>query len=118
MTDRNKLKQAYKLNPPPAGVYQIKNLRNGKILIGSALNVHGKRNGIQFELRQGHHFNEALQADLDQFGPEAFVVEILDELKPAEGETRVDPEELRALEALWLEKVQPYNEKGYNVRKG
>jgi len=117
MADRNELKRAYKLTPPPAGVYQIKNLRNGKVLIGSALNVHGKRNGILFQLRQGHYFNEALQADLDQFGPEAFVVEVLDELKPAEGEINVDPEELRALETLWLEKVQPYQEKGYNVRK-
>ncbi len=116
MDSRREAKRAYKENPPPAGVYQIRNLRNQKIFIGSALNVRGKLNGILFTLQRHARLHEALQADWDQFGSEAFVFEILDELKPAAGETAVDPDELKALEEMWKEKLQPYGERGYNER--
>jgi hypothetical protein len=115
MDPQRAAKQAYKLNPPPAGIYQIRNLRNGKIFIASARNVRGKLNGVMFSLKQKSHYNEKLQADWNFFGAEAFIGEVLDELKPAAGETEVDVKDLQALEALWLEKLQPFGERGYNT---
>ena len=42
MDAQREAKQNYKQNPPAAGIYQIRNIRNGKIFLGSALNVRGK----------------------------------------------------------------------------
>lgn len=117
MDSQREVKRAYKQAPPPAGIYQVRNTCNGKIFLGKALNVGGKLNGVRFSLQQHSHYNEGLQAEWNQFGPEAFVFEVLDELKPAENETSVDPKELQALEELWLEKIQPYGDRGYNVLK-
>jgi hypothetical protein len=117
MDKRAEQKRAYKDNPPPSGIYKITNTANGKIFLGSALNVPGKLNGAKFTLQQGGHFNAALQAEWKQFGPEAFTFEVLDVLKPAIGETEVKRDELEALEAMWLEKLQPYGERGYNQKK-
>lgn len=117
MDAQREAKRAYKQHPLIAGIYQVRNLRNGKIFIGSAQNVRGKLNGVEFSLRQNSHYNEALQADWNQFGPEAFALEILDELKPAEGQTSVDRKDLDVLEDMWLDKLRPFGERGYNRPK-
>jgi len=64
--------------------------------------------------RHSPHLPPALQADWDRQTPEDFAFEILDELKPTDP-PQPDPwKELKLLEALWLDKLQPYGEKGYN----
>jgi len=68
------------------------------------------------QLGFGGHPSRELQRDWQALGAEAFAFEILDTLAPRE-EPGADPaDELRALEALWLEKLSPYGERGYNVR--
>lgn len=114
MDPRAEVKRAYRENPPAAGIYRIRNTANGKIFLGRALNVRGKLNGVKFTLQQGNHFNEDLQKDWNLFGEGAFVIEVIDELKPAAGETQVDAAELEALEAMWCEKLHPYGDRGYN----
>ena len=42
MIDKKELKKQYKQTLQPMGVYQIKNLVNGKIFIGSVKNLPGK----------------------------------------------------------------------------
>jgi hypothetical protein len=117
MTDRAELKRAYKENPPASGVYQIRNTVTGKVLLGSAMNLPGKLNGQRFQLQQGGHPNAELQADWGRYGEAAFSFEILDVLEPAAGQKTLDPRELAALEGLWLEKLRPFGDRGYNSEK-
>lgn len=114
MNRRKALIRAYKENPPPAGIFRITNTANGKILVGKGLNVQGKLNGQQAQLEFQGHRNAALQADWNEYGPEAFTFEVLDSLDEPQGEAANRADELAALEQLWLEKLQPYGERGYN----
>lgn len=118
MDRQREAKRAYKESPPPAGVFQIRNLRNDKRLIGSWFNVRGRINRERFLLEAGKHDSAELQKDWNELGAEVFAFEVLDELKPAEGETAVKSDELRELEALWLEKLQPFGARGYNRKTG
>jgi hypothetical protein len=38
---RKELQQEYKERVKPSGVYQVKNLASGKVLLGSSLNLEG-----------------------------------------------------------------------------
>jgi group I intron endonuclease len=112
---KRELKSEYKLNHRPMGVYQIRNIVNEKVLIGAALDLPGILNRHKFQLKMGNHRNSALQTEWNEFGEENFAFEILDEITPKEG--RDHREELIFLEELWLEKSQPYGDRGYNERK-
>jgi hypothetical protein len=116
---RSELKQAYKEKPPPMGVFAVRNLANGKVLVGSSLNLPGALNRLRFELAAGiHRLYPALQEDWVRQGADRFSFETLDVLPPPE-EPGVDPkEELRVLAALWLERLRPYGEAGYNAPPG
>src|SRR5262249_23349190 len=111
---RKELKREYQQTPTPMGVYQIRNLRNEKILVGSSLNLPGILNRNKFQLEKGGHPNKGLQAEWNQFGGDNFVFEILDELQSKETPGHDYREDLAFLEELWLEKLQPYGERGYN----
>jgi len=111
---RQDLKREYRERQRPAGIFQVKNTVNGKVLLGSSLNLEGPLNAHKFMLSTGHHQNKALQKEWDEYGPDAFVFEILEVV-----EVRDDPnfslrDELTLLEQIWLEKLQPFGERGYN----
>lgn len=117
MENRRELIRNYKETPIKGGVYQIKNTVNGKICIIATPNLK-TITGRKFELSMGGYKNEALQKDWNAFGENAFVFEILEELKKPEGDVPFDPKDaLKKLEAKWLDKLQPYGEKGYNRKK-
>jgi hypothetical protein len=111
------LKKEYQQNLTPMGVYQIRNLANEKIFIGSSLNLPGIINRQKFALGMGGHQNKALQADWQEFGGDNFAFEILDELTPVSDPQHDYKDDLAFLEEMWLEKLQPYDERGYNERK-
>ncbi|MFH1196322.1 MAG: metalloregulator ArsR/SmtB family transcription factor [bacterium] len=117
MIDRKEIIRKYKQTVQPMGVYQIRNLMNGKILIGSSKNLNGKSNSYIFQLNSGSHMNSALQKDFAEFGEKNFIFEIIDRLDPKEEPGYDYTEDLKELEKLWLEKLQPYGEKGYNKKK-
>ncbi|WP_371363566.1 hypothetical protein SRRS_44460 [Sporomusa rhizae] len=114
MDKRRELKMVYKETPRPMGVYQIKNCTNGKILVGSSMNVPAKCNSDKFQLNYKVHRNAALQADWNKNSPEDFSFEVLETIKAEE----IPQEDWRAavkkLEEKWLNTLQPYGEKGYN----
>lgn len=114
MDRRKEIIREYKENPPPAGIFRITNTATGKILIGKGLNVKGKINSNLAQLKFGGHRNKELQEDWNRYGPEVFSCEVLDYLKenPLHPERQAD--ELAELFELWLEKLKPYGEKGYN----
>ena len=116
MNKKEKIKQ-YKQTIPLMGIYQIKNKKNGKIYIGSANDLHGIINRYKFQLKNGSHFNKELQKDYNELGEKSFTFEILDFLTPKEDVNYDYTEDLKILEKMWLEKLQPYDEKGYNNKK-
>jgi group I intron endonuclease len=115
MNSKKDLKREYKERRKPAGVFQIKNTANGKVLLGSSLNLEGPLNAHKFMLTIGKHKNEALQKDWDEYGPDTFVFEILEEVKVKEDPDFNLDDELTLLEQIWIEKLQPFGERGYNV---
>ena len=117
MTSKEELKKQYKQSPPPMGIFRIKNIANGKIFIGRGMNLAGKLNSNKFQLEQGSHMNRALQEDYSHFGEQNFSFEVVDYLEPKEDPNYDHTEDLKVLEEIWLERLQPYGEKGYNKRK-
>jgi len=111
---RAELKRAYKEAPRQAGIYQVKNHQTGKILLGSSPNLHGPLNKHRFMLSIGRHDNPALQEDWNRFGAEAFTFEILEVVRPSDDPQFSVEDELTLLEQIWLEKLQPFGERGYN----
>ena len=115
MKSQQELKRAYKERKKPAGVFQVRNTANGKVLLGSSLNLEGPLNSHKFMLAIGRHRNEALQKDWNEYGPDHFVFEILEVVKFKDDPNFNLADELTLLEQIWLEKAQPFGEKGYNV---
>lgn len=117
MDRRKELKLAYKQNPPPMGVYQIKNSINGKIFLGSSMNLPGKFNSHRIQLNFKCHHNKALQEDWDLYGADAFTFDILETLKLEEISKDYWRDAISAMEDKWLITLQPYGENGYNKQK-
>lgn len=116
--DRKAKIREYKETPRLMGVYQIKNRVNGKVLIGSSVNLPAILNRYQSELKTGGCRNAALQREWKEFGSEAFEFKELEILEP-EDDPAYDPaEDLQVLEDLWVEKLKPFEEKGYNKLPG
>lgn len=112
--DRKEKVRAYKEKKPQAGVFCVRNLTNGKLWVSSNLNLEGVFNRTRFLLEQGVFEVPGLMADWKALGPEQFAFEVLDVLKPKDPPQADLWKELKVLEAIWLEKIQPYGEKGYN----
>jgi group I intron endonuclease len=104
----------YKERKKPAGVFQVKNTANGKVFLGSSLNLEGPLNAHRFLLTIGRHRNEALQKDWNEYGPDRFVFEILEVVKVKDDPKFNLSDELALLEEIWIEKLQPFGERGYN----
>jgi len=115
MKTKQELKREYRERKKPAGIFQIRNLVNGKILLGSSLNLEGPLNSHKFMLTIGRHRNELLQQEWNRFGPTSFEFEILEEVRIKDDPNFNLSDELTLLEEIWLEKVQPFGERGYNT---
>lgn len=112
---RKEIHREYKERVKPSGVFQIKNMANGKVLLGSSLNLEGPLNKHRFMLRINGHPNKELQNDWNEFGPEQFAFEILEAVPIKDGPNFNPKDELTLLEEIWLEKLQPFGERGYNT---
>jgi len=114
---RKELNREYAERVKPAGIYQVKNLKNGKVLLGSSLNLEGPLNRHRFMLKTGSHTNKALQKDWDELGPDQFAFEILEEVQRKDDPNFNLKDELSLLEMIWLERLQPVGEHGYNLNE-
>lgn len=115
MKSQQEIKREYKERKKAAGVFQVKNTANGKVLLGSSLNLEGPLNGHKFMLTIGRHRNERLQKEWNEYGSGQFVFEILEVVEFKDDPNFNLSDELTLLEQIWLEKVQPFGEKGYNT---
>ena len=110
------IQREYKERANTAGVFQVKNVVNGKVLLGSSLNLDGPLNGHRFMLEISGHTNKALQKEWNEFGANKFVFEILEVVKVNDDDPNFNlDDELTLLEQIWLEKLQPFGERGYNI---
>ncbi|RUL49607.1 MULTISPECIES: GIY-YIG nuclease family protein [Lysinibacillus] len=114
MDRKKELKQQYQEIEVIAGIYQIKNNTNGKVLVESTRNLK-TINGVKFTLNNNTHFNKQLQAEWNEFGKDAFTIEVLEALKKDESDPYFNEKEsLKNLEQKWLDQLQPFGERGYN----
>lgn len=98
------------------GVYQIRNLLNGKIYIGSVAKQYGfqlRWSKHRSDLLKGQHHSIHLQRAWDKYGADAFVFEILEECEP---ERCIEREQYHLDDLLF----SSYNDKrfhqlGYNI---
>ena len=112
---RKEIHRGYKERVKPSGVFRIKNLANGKVLLGSSLNLEGPLNKHRFMLKINSHPNTELQRDWNEFGPDQFNFEILETIPIKDDPNFNLKDELTLLEEIWLEKLQPFGEHGYNA---
>lgn len=117
MRSRKEINREYLERAKPAGIYQVKNIVNGKTLLGSSLNIEGPLNRHKFMLKIGSHTNKALQKDWDELGPDKFIFEILEVVKVQDNPNFNLKDELTLLEQIWLEELQPFGERCYNLNE-
>jgi len=115
--DKAAAKLEYKLSHRPMGVFEIRNTANGKVFVDSSLNIPGKINRHKFQLNAGAHPSKELQRDWNDLGENCFEFETLEDVLPRPDSNYDYAADIETLEDLWLEKLEPYGEKGYNERK-
>jgi hypothetical protein len=115
--DKKQLKKNYRQRAQPMGVFLIRNNLSDKVFLGAGLDLHGIINRHKFQLSRGIHPNKLLQADWIKSGSDNFAFEIVDELTPRDDVHLDHQKELTFLEDFWLERLQPFGERGYNERK-
>ncbi len=98
------------------GVFRIRNTENEKIFIGSSTDLVSIWNRLRFQLNNGLCSNAGLQADWSRSGEEKFVYEILSEIKEEERITDYKGE-TEQLEKMFIEELQPFGARGYNIEK-
>jgi len=109
-------KAEYKQMRFPMGVLQILNLSNAKVLIDSGLNLPALENRHRFQLDLGTHPNRALQNDWNELGAANFRFEAVALVDRMESEPDRDyRDDVKALEALWLEEKHPFGPAGYHT---
>ena len=99
------------------GVFLIRNVTNDKVFLVAALDLNGGINRQRFQLAAGGHPNRALQEDWKRLGEEKFAFEIVDQFTPPDDSSLDLRSELNAMEAMWLDQLKPYGDRGYNERK-
>jgi group I intron endonuclease len=115
MESKKELKESYKRLKFRIGVFQIRNLTNNKIYIGSSTDLVAIWNRAKFQLKLGSYPNAELQREWNEFGEEKFVYEILSEIKQDDDEPIASRKEIKQLEKMFIDELQPFNGKGYNI---
>ncbi len=110
------MKAEYKQMKFKMGVFQIKNKSNGKVFIGSSLDLNASWNAQKFQLNAGLHKNSELQKDWNETGADNFSYEILEELKQKDDQPFNSRKEIKVLEEMVIAEIQPFEDKGYNKK--
>lgn len=114
---RKELTAEYKNMKFRMGVFQIRNTVNNKVLIESSPNLDKIWNRHRLELQFGGHRNAGLQKDWKEYGEDNFVFEILAEIEQKEDSTLDINKELKLLEQMYIEELQPFDVKGYHTKR-
>ncbi len=92
------------------GVYEIRNIKNDWVYIGSSNNIHSRWDQHRSGLEKGEHHSTTLQRAWNKYGSDSFEFEILEICSLAD--------QFKA-EQEWLDDVKPWaaEHKGYNEVK-
>ncbi|MHA3067221.1 GIY-YIG nuclease family protein [Lacticaseibacillus saniviri] len=104
--------QLYKQESTYYGVIQIKNSHDGKVYIDTVPNVKNRWHFYQLNLNRHFYRDTPLQRAWDEEGADAFTFEVLWQEK-ADDVINMR-QTLKDLKIKWLNKLQPYNQNGYN----
>ena len=89
-----------------SGIYQIRNLVDNKLYIGSANNLYRRKNNQHlYELRKNIHCNNKLQNAFNDFGEQNFIFEIIEFVE--------DEDKLLKIEQYWMDRFNVVKN-GYN----
>lgn len=92
------------------GIYQIKNLINGKIYVGSAENLSNRKSVHFTTLKKNIHNNSYLQNAWNKYGEENFIFEIIEIIPVNDKNYRLSREQ------WWIDNMRcMYNQNGYNL---
>ncbi|WP_299256315.1 GIY-YIG nuclease family protein [uncultured Aquimarina sp.] len=105
MKTKKELKEEYKQMKIPMGVFQIKNIKNNKILIDHSIDMESKWNRHKMELKFGNHRSRSFQKDWNEYGEENFAFDVLSELKKKEKENINYNKELKTLQKMITEEL-------------
>ena len=114
--DKKEEIKRYKNTQHQMGVFAIENKSNHKVLVGSSKDLVAIMNRYKVELGFGSCRNTTLQKDWSALGEEAFDFKVLELLDPLEDPAYDPTEDLEFLENIWIEKLDPFDDKGYNRR--
>lgn len=114
MKTKKELKEEFNLIKPKIGVFQIRNITNGKIYIEASVNLDKIFNRHRSELNFNGHRNAVLQKEWNEFGENNFVFEILSEIKQDESRNIDYNKESKELAKMFIEELKPFGGKGYN----
>lgn len=103
---------------PPMGVYAVRNLVNGRVLVGASRNVDSALQRLQFELRMRGCRNVDLMADWLAHGPGQFTFEVLARVKPPDDPAFDAEAELEDLLQVWQFELGCRGPQGYNAASG
>jgi hypothetical protein len=107
---RRELRAQYENTRPEAGVYLIRNNRNGRAMLGSTSNLASLSNKLAFARATDMPgaLDLRLRGAISEFGIDAFSLEVLDVLdtKPEMTSAQIR-DDLATLEKLWREKLDP-----------
>lgn len=117
--DRKKeLQEEYRQMKTYMGIIQIRNTANGKRFLASTPNLKNQWLMWKKQLNAGRHMNPFLQEEWRAMGEDAFAYEILEKKAADEDDTpAVRRRKLKDMLQVWLDKLEPYGEKGYNRKK-
>ena len=102
---RSELKKRYRDTPPDMGVYAIRSLSSGCVIVEASMNIHAAMNRARFELDRKAYRNKQLQQDWSAFGPDHCRFEIIDLVKRRDDPAFDYKPELAALLAMWREEL-------------
>jgi len=93
-----------------SGIYLIVHNEDGRVYVGSAINLYKREHEHRFDLINNCHDNQRLQNAWNKYGEAAFKFEVLEIVQ--------DPANLLVKEQWWMDKLQSYDrDKGFNIRK-
>lgn len=94
--------------PKLSGIYEIFNLKNGKVYVGSSVNIRSRAWTHRDDLKRGAHGNRHLQRAWDLYGPSVFTVSVLELVE--------DQSRLGVEEGKWILRLNSWDfEVGYNL---
>lgn len=89
----------------PGGIYAIRNTINGKVYIGSSIDINRRLKTHRLLLSRGEHHSEKLQRAWNKYGPEVFEFLTLE---------HASKEDLLRREQYWMDLHRAYSD-GYNT---